>query len=163
LMHEYLHNLANKKYHDYADKLGGESSTEGNTLIEGVDSLLSEIAWSSAVQNAGKLTVRSIVEPDAAAAGPPSATAPLPTMPAGDRPLVGEYDFAAAPLHPPSLDDVEIHRLDIHWGAALLKGGEAVIPALGLSLIRVNSNMVVGCRAFSPMTLENYVATRRPP
>lgn len=65
LMHEYLHKLAHKDYHDYADKLGGEHSTEGNTLIEGVDSLFTEIAWSNAVKRAGLPEVRAIVEPDA--------------------------------------------------------------------------------------------------
>jgi hypothetical protein len=71
LMHEYLHKLAARKYNDYAEKLGGEHSTEGNTLIEGVDSLFTEIAWSSAVQHAGTPEVRKIVEPDAVAAGQP--------------------------------------------------------------------------------------------
>jgi len=82
LMHEYLHKLAAKKYHDYADKLGGEHSTQGNTLIEGVDSLLTEIAWSSAVQHASTPAVRAIVEPDAVAAGAPFDIDLLPKMPA---------------------------------------------------------------------------------
>lgn len=82
LMHEYLHKLANGKYHDYAEKLGGEHSTQGNTLIEGVDSLLTEIAWSSAVQHASTEAVRKIVEPDAVAAGAPFDIDLLPKMPA---------------------------------------------------------------------------------
>jgi len=46
LMHEYLHKLAEKDhYNKYAEKIGGEHSTPGNSLIEGVDSLLTEIAW----------------------------------------------------------------------------------------------------------------------
>jgi hypothetical protein len=81
LMHEYLHKLAAKKYSEYAEKLGGEHSTPGNTLIEGVDSLFSEIAWSSAVKNAGSLPVRTIVEPDAVAAGLPFDINLLPKMP----------------------------------------------------------------------------------
>lgn len=82
LMHEYLHKLASKKYHDYAETLGGEHSTQGNTLIEGVDSLLTEIAWSSAVQHASTPAVRAIVEPDAVAAGAPFDIDLLPKMPA---------------------------------------------------------------------------------
>ncbi|MEK1888237.1 MAG: DUF4157 domain-containing protein [Phyllobacterium sp.] len=82
LMHEYLHKLAAKKYHDYAEKLGGEHSTQGNTLIEGVDSLLTEIAWSSAVQHASTPAVRAIVEPDAVATGAPFDIDLLPKMPA---------------------------------------------------------------------------------
>ena len=81
LMHEYLHKLAHKNYHDYADKLGGEHSTEGNTLIEGVDSLLTEIAWASAVQRAGLPEVRKVVEPDAFKAGKPFDPDLLPKIP----------------------------------------------------------------------------------
>ncbi|MBZ9935659.1 DUF4157 domain-containing protein [Mesorhizobium sp. BR1-1-16] len=81
LMHEYLHKLAAKAYHDYADDLGGEHSTQGNTLIEGVDSLLTEIAWSSAVQHAGTPEVRGKVEPDAVKAGLPFDINLLPKVP----------------------------------------------------------------------------------
>lgn len=81
LMHEYLHKLASKKYIDYAERLGGEHSTEGNTLIEGVDSLLTEITWSSAVQHASSPEVRKIVEPDAVKAGLPFDISLLPKVP----------------------------------------------------------------------------------
>ena len=81
LMHEYLHKLAARKYHDYADKLGGEHSTEGNTLIEGVDSLLTEITWASAVGRASLVDIRNKVEPDAVAAGKPFDPDLLPAMP----------------------------------------------------------------------------------
>jgi hypothetical protein len=81
LMHEYLHSLSNKAYSDYADKLGGEHSTEGNTLIEGVDSLFTEIAWTNAVKRASLKEVREKVEPDAVKAGDPFDANLLPTMP----------------------------------------------------------------------------------
>jgi hypothetical protein len=81
LMHEYLHSLSSKAYSDYADKLGGEHSTEGNTLIEGVDSLFTEIAWTSAVKRAPLKEVREKVEPDAVNAGQAFDPNLLPTMP----------------------------------------------------------------------------------
>jgi hypothetical protein len=81
LMHEYLHKLANGRYDTYAQNLGGEHSTEGNTLIEGVDSLLTEIVWSSAVQHASSPDVRKIVEPDAVKAGLPFDISLLPAIP----------------------------------------------------------------------------------
>jgi hypothetical protein len=83
LMHEYLHKLVHKDYYHYAEKLGGESSTEGNTLIEGVDSLLTEISWSNAVRHASVLEVRQQVEPDAVSAGLPFDASLLPD--ASDR------------------------------------------------------------------------------
>lgn len=81
LMHEYLHKLAADDYNKYAERVGGEHSTEGNTLIEGVDSLLTEITWSSAVQHASDPEVRKIVEPDAVKAGLPFDITLLPKIP----------------------------------------------------------------------------------
>jgi hypothetical protein len=81
LMHEYLHKLSHSKYSQYAEKLGGEHSTEGNTLIEGVDSLLTEIAWSNAVTRASLPEVRNKVEADAVKAGLPFDPDLLPTIP----------------------------------------------------------------------------------
>ena len=82
LIHEYLHKLAHKDYGTYAQKLGGEASTAGSTLIEGVDSLLSEIAWKSALPRTKLNDVRQAVEPDAVAAGKPYNENLLPVMPA---------------------------------------------------------------------------------
>jgi hypothetical protein len=81
LIHEYLHTLAHAKYSNYAEKLGGEHSTEGNTLIEGVDSLLTEIAWTNAHDRASSSEVREKVEQEAFKAGEPFDEDLLPTMP----------------------------------------------------------------------------------
>ena len=44
VIHEYLHTLENKDYGEFAEKFGS-GSIEFDTLIEGVDSLLTETAW----------------------------------------------------------------------------------------------------------------------
>lgn len=44
VIHEYLHTLTDKGYDKFAEDFGFDS-TEYDTLIEGVDSLLTEIAW----------------------------------------------------------------------------------------------------------------------
>ena len=81
LMHEYLHKLASKPYNDYAESLGGEHSTEGNTLIEGVDSVLTEVTWTSAAPRAGQKEIREVVEPDAVKAGLAFDAKLLPVLP----------------------------------------------------------------------------------
>jgi Domain of unknown function (DUF4157) len=81
LIHEYLHSLSDGKYSGFADKLGGEHSTEGNTLIEGVDSLLTETVWTHAKPRASLPENRQAVEPDAVKAGEPFDASLLPEMP----------------------------------------------------------------------------------
>lgn len=90
LMHEYLHSLSSDPYSKYAESLGGEHSTEGNTLIEGVDSMLAEIAWVSAQKRASLLEVRNEVEPDVVAAGEPFDKDLLPKMPADRYPTYSQ-------------------------------------------------------------------------
>jgi len=80
LIHEYLHSLASKPYNDYADHLGGESTTEGNTLIEGVDSLLTETVWTHAKPRASLPEVRKKVEPEAFNKGEPFDASLLPDV-----------------------------------------------------------------------------------
>ena len=46
LIHEYLHTLAHTTYNKHAEKFG-TSSSEYNTLVEGVDSLLAETVWTN--------------------------------------------------------------------------------------------------------------------
>ncbi len=62
IIHEYLHTLAHSKYDAHAEKLGGEKSAEGNTLIEGVDSLLTETVWANARPRSSLKEVRDRVE-----------------------------------------------------------------------------------------------------
>ena len=62
LIHEYLHTLAHPQYSAYAEgKYGGDSS-QWNTLIEGVDSLLDEIVWNNVLPRAKDQPLRDAVE-----------------------------------------------------------------------------------------------------
>lgn len=66
LIHEYLHTLVDGRYADFANDFGS-SSPERITLMEGVDSLLSEIAWASIVPRVNDTALREKVEgPDLA-------------------------------------------------------------------------------------------------
>jgi hypothetical protein len=66
LIHEYLHTLVDRRYADFANDFGS-SSPERITLMEGVDSLLSEIAWASIVPRVNDTALREKVEgPDLA-------------------------------------------------------------------------------------------------
>jgi hypothetical protein len=46
LIHEYMHTLVHPDYVRFADSFG-RTSNENNTLMEGVDSFLSEIVWTN--------------------------------------------------------------------------------------------------------------------
>ncbi len=81
LIHEYLHTLADGKYDTYANSLGGEHTAAGNTLIEGVDSLLTETVWTSARPRASQPDIRNAVEPDAVKAGEPFDASLVPESP----------------------------------------------------------------------------------
>lgn len=80
VIHEYLHTLANPKYDKYAESIGGEKTTEGNTLIEGVDSLLTETVWSKAKPRAPLPETREKVEPEAFHAGKPFDASLVPDI-----------------------------------------------------------------------------------
>ena len=66
-IHEYLHTLAADPYKTFAESFGS-SSNENNTLIEGVDSLLTETVWSGIEPRVGDKTLREKVEGPANAA-----------------------------------------------------------------------------------------------
>ncbi|MBI3900066.1 MAG: DUF4157 domain-containing protein [Gammaproteobacteria bacterium] len=85
MIHEYLHTLKDGKYNDYAEKLGGEHTTEGGTLLEGVDSLLAETVWTSAKPRAAQPEIREAVEPEAVKAGEPYDASLLPEVPPSGR------------------------------------------------------------------------------
>jgi hypothetical protein len=83
LIHEYCHSLASGEYNTYANKLGGEYSPQGNALIEGVNTLLTEIVWTEARPRASRKEVREAVEPDAVKGKQPFDEKLLPLMPQG--------------------------------------------------------------------------------
>ena len=66
-IHEYLHTLAHDKYRHFAETFGS-SSNEFNTLIEGVDSLLTEVVWSGIEPRVNDPALRAQVEGPANAA-----------------------------------------------------------------------------------------------
>jgi hypothetical protein len=92
LLHEYLHSLSDPKYRAVETKLGGEATDPGNTLIEGVDSYLTEIVWSHARPRASLLAVRDKVEHEYVAKGRPFDASLLPLMP---HRRYANYDKAA--------------------------------------------------------------------
>jgi hypothetical protein len=76
-IHEYLHTLSADEYNAYA-KSFGESSNEYNTLVEGVDSLLTEVVWTAIEPRVGDRSLRERIEGPANAARPP-VNVPYPT------------------------------------------------------------------------------------
>lgn len=87
--------------------------------------------------------------------------APLTLWHSGEAILLVECDLLSAPARMPSFDPAEIRRMDVEWGAATLLGGEVLIAARGLSLIVTDDANVVACFGFSPMSVQDYLATRR--
>ena len=76
LIHEYLHTLAHPDYRTYADTFGYETA-QYNTLIEGVNSLLTEIVWSTV---AGRLAALKPEVEGAAFAAEPFNAALVPSI-----------------------------------------------------------------------------------
>ncbi|MGI6853765.1 hypothetical protein [Mesorhizobium sp. 1B3] len=78
----------------------------------------------------------------------------------GDQVLLVEFDMVSRPRPAPRLGGVARHHLDLppHYAAA----SELVFPSLGLSLLLTSRRKIVGCRGFSAMSAEDYVARRRP-
>jgi hypothetical protein len=87
--------------------------------------------------------------------------APLTIWHSGETILLVESDLLSAPTPLPGFDPAEIHRMDVEWGAAKLEGGEVLMAERGLSLIVADETNVVACYGFSPMSVEDYLATRR--
>ena len=61
LVHEYLHTLVHRTYFDYA-RTFGDNSPPFNTLMEGVDSLLTETVWSNVYGRINDRALRLRVE-----------------------------------------------------------------------------------------------------
>ncbi len=76
-IHEYLHTLVHRDYRDYANRFRGPAN---NTLLEGVDSLLTEIVWDAVAPKVADPDLRRAVE-GPAASEPPIAVPP----PVGQR------------------------------------------------------------------------------
>ncbi|WP_243073645.1 DUF4157 domain-containing protein [Microbacterium sp. SS28] len=77
LIHEYGHTLAHADYRTYAGKLKRTSDREWNTLMEGVDSLLTDVVWArSGRKRLADKPTRVLVEGAAWAALPPIAMRP---------------------------------------------------------------------------------------
>jgi hypothetical protein len=81
-VHEYLHTLVHAEYRDYAESFGPRS-LEYNTLIEGVDSLLTEIVWTSIAPRVREPALRRAIE------GPQYAALPAIDVPHVSR--TGRY------------------------------------------------------------------------
>jgi hypothetical protein len=78
----------------------------------------------------------------------------------GDQVLLVEFDMVSRPRPAPRLGGIARRPLDLppyHAAAS-----ELVLPSLGLSLLLTSRRKVVGCRGFSIMSAEDYVARRRP-
>ena len=72
LIHEYGHTLAHSKYRQHALDLKKSSEREWNTLMEGVDSLLTDVVWSRSGRGLmAHRPTRELVEGTAWAALPP--------------------------------------------------------------------------------------------
>jgi hypothetical protein len=61
LIHEYLHTLVHDDYEEYATSFGNKSN-EYNTLMEGVDSMLTEIVWSNVEPRVNDKDLRAEIE-----------------------------------------------------------------------------------------------------
>jgi hypothetical protein len=75
IIHEYLHTLSHPAYNAFADKFGSDSS-QWNTLVEGVDSLLDEIVWSAVAPHVNEPALRADVEGPVYSQQPPITVRP---------------------------------------------------------------------------------------
>ena len=69
MIHEYIHSLEHDDYHAYAETFG-EESEQYNTLVEGMCSVLTEIAWTNIAPKVTTTALREKVETAAFAAEP---------------------------------------------------------------------------------------------
>ena len=70
MIHEYLHTVVHDDYDTYADSFGARSPQQ-NTLIEGVDSLLTDIVWERILPKLADPALRAVVEGPAYSSLPP--------------------------------------------------------------------------------------------
>jgi len=75
LVHEYIHTLAHPAYNAYAESFG-DGSSQYNTLVEGADSFLDEVVWSSVAPRVTDKKLREEVEGPAYSALPAMTVKP---------------------------------------------------------------------------------------
>jgi hypothetical protein len=90
MIHEYIHSLVHDDYHEYAKTTFGEQSEQYNTLIEGMDSVLTEVVWTNVAPNVQTPALRKQVESTALAAAPFDPT----TVPPVNNRRYPSYDQA---------------------------------------------------------------------
>ena len=118
-IHEYMHTLPDDAYKAYADSFGSKSS-EWNTLIEGVDSLLTEIVWTAIEPRVGDVDLREKIE------GPSNAAQPAIKVPhAGKR----RYPSYTEALHLSDLVGIENIYVAYFLGLVDRIGGPPPAPA----------------------------------
>jgi hypothetical protein len=79
MLHEYMHSLENKDYHDYADTTFGYGSEQYDALVEGMASVLAEIAWTNVKSHVSEQSLRDKVE-GTALSGDPFNPSNVPEM-----------------------------------------------------------------------------------
>jgi hypothetical protein len=84
LVHEYLHTLVHTDYRDFA-KSFGTTSTEWNTLIEGVDCILDEVVWARLEPKVNEPAIRKTVEGETNAKLDPLEVPPPARYPSYDE------------------------------------------------------------------------------
>jgi hypothetical protein len=62
MIHEYVHSLENQDYHNYADTTFHYGSEQYNALVEGMASVLAEIAWTNIKSHVSEQALRDQVE-----------------------------------------------------------------------------------------------------
>ena len=62
LIHEYIHSLTHQNYHTFAETRYGYGARQYNTLIEGVTSAFTEIAWTNIESRVSNQALRDRVE-----------------------------------------------------------------------------------------------------
>jgi|GEM_PF-2089789 len=62
MIHEYVHSLENQDYHNYADTTFHYGSEQYNALVEGMASVLAEIAWTNIKAHVSEQALRDQVE-----------------------------------------------------------------------------------------------------
>jgi hypothetical protein len=90
MIHEYIHSLEHHDYRDYADTTFGYGTEQYNTLVEGMASVLAEIAWTNVEPHVAEQSLRDKVEGTTLAAAPFNAS----NVPAMNQRRYASFDQA---------------------------------------------------------------------